>query len=112
MPNTLQGVTYAAMRDELASTKVAINLAPLAAMGGKALGAIEGIGAKALGTATNLASRSGGVGQQVAGGLINAGQRFGTQNMSRLAGGALVGAGALGAMGAARAAVPGPGTVR
>lgn len=108
MPSTLHGLKYAAMRDELASTKVAINLAPLAAMGGKALGAIEGVGAKALGAATNLAARSGPMGQQVAGGLVNAGQRFGTQNMSRLAGGALAGAGALGAVGAARSAMAGP----
>lgn len=97
---TFDGVMLAAMADELQhihKEKVAINLAPV----GNMLGSL---GSKALTGVTSLASKAAPqVGQAVSGGLLRAGQAVGGGgNLSKIVGGGIVGAGALGAAGAAR----------
>jgi len=90
--STFDGAVLAAMGDELAHIKTAINLAPVGNMLGQ-------LGSKALTGATTLAGRaSPAIGQAVSGGLLRAGQAVGGgANLSKLVGGGLAGAGALAA---------------
>lgn len=101
--SSFDGAVLAAMADELAhlpTEKVAINLAPV----GNVLGQI---GSRALSGVTSLASRaSPQISQAVSGGLLRAGQAVGGgANLSKLVGGGLAGAGALGAASMASRAV-------
>ena len=101
--SSFDGAVLAAMADELAhlpTEKVAINLAPV----GNVLGQI---GSRALSGVTSLASRaSPQISQAVSGGLLRAGQAVGGgANLSKLVGGGLAGAGALGAANMASRAV-------
>jgi len=118
---SIDAVSLAAMRDELANIeKVAINLAPLAAMGTKAMGAVRAAAPKVLGAAESLGSK-------ITGGALQAADRIGgqagntmfkgiaraenalgsTQRLNQVAGGVALGGGALAAGGAARAMMGG-----
>jgi hypothetical protein len=117
----LESHKMAAMADELGHLKVAINLAPLAAMGTKAMGAVRAAAPKVLGAVENVGARAvsglermGGaglnaanpaakrVGQGVIGGLNRAETMVGgAKNLNRAVGGTLLAGGGLAAAGAA-----------
>jgi hypothetical protein len=120
---SLDAISMAAMSDELGHLKVAINIAPLAAIGTKVLGAARAAAPKVLGAVDNVGAkvvsgleRAGGAGLSAANPLARgAGQGVisglnraetalgGVKNLNRAAGGLAVGGGALATMGAARA---------
>ncbi len=102
---SLDGVMLAAMADELQhihAEKVAINLAPI----GNFLG---NIGSKVLSKGTELVGKHApGMAQGVNAGLLRAGQAVGGGgNLSKVVGGGILGAGALGTAAAARGVMGG-----
>lgn len=108
---TLEGIKLAAMVDELRhmpQEKLAINLAPvgdaLASVGSKALGGLANAATK---IAPTVATKAPGLGSALAnapGHMVRMGNAVGARRMGQLAGGAIVGGGALAGLGAVNAA--------
>lgn len=100
--STYAGVMLAAMADELQHIhreKLALNPAILGNVGNM----LGSLGSKAMTGVTSLAGKiSPNLGAQVGGRIMQAGNALGPQNLAKVVGGGIVGAGALGAAGAAR----------